>query len=321
MNDRIILLSVVVIGRNEGKQLIDCLRSVQAITPLSGDTELIYVDSASTDDSIAQAQELGVNVIALPPNLASAAAARNAGYKAAKGEFVLFLDGDMTLTPTFCLEALKQFQNPKIAVVCGHLREKPPLSSIYDKVLDLDWISPAGFVSACGGGAIIRKNVLEEVGGYDTTLIAGEEPELCLRIREKGYLVFRLDMLMTYHKLGMTSLSQYCRRAFRTGYAYAQVSRRYKDKSDPIWRWNSIHNLIKGTLLVAALPICLFAYVMFNTTVPFLLVVVVFFLLVIRSAIRIHKQSHQWTTSLFYGLHAHLQHLPMFAGQLSYFWK
>ena len=60
------------------------------------------------------------------------------------------------------------------------------------------------------------------MGGYRGDLIAGEEPELCIRMREKGWRVWRMDAEMTLHDAELKFFSQWWRRALRGGYAFAQ---------------------------------------------------------------------------------------------------
>src|SRR5580704_10854263 len=94
-------LAVVVIGRNEGERLTRCLQSVQHVTYGGFRPEIIYVDSASSDDSVVRATQAGARVIVLPPGPTTAARGRNAGWKSTEAEFVLFLDGDTILHPDF----------------------------------------------------------------------------------------------------------------------------------------------------------------------------------------------------------------------------
>ena len=54
-----------------------------------------------------------------------------------------------------------------------------------------------GAARACGGDALMRTAALAEVGGYDPNLIAGEEPELCVRLRAAGWQIYTLDREMT----------------------------------------------------------------------------------------------------------------------------
>ena len=69
---------------------------------------------------------------------------------------------------------------------------------------------------------MLRANTLEAVDGYREDLIAGEEPELCVRLRTKGWRIWRLDAEMTLHDAAMTCFSQWWRRAVRAGYSYGQ---------------------------------------------------------------------------------------------------
>ncbi len=135
-------LSVVVIGRNEGERLARCLASVAAMSPVGGPMETIYVDSASTDGSVARAARFGARVISVAPARPCAASGRNAGWKAARAPVVMFLDGDTVLAPDFAAQSLAEFDDPLIAVVWGRRREIDPGASIFNRVLDLDWIDP-----------------------------------------------------------------------------------------------------------------------------------------------------------------------------------
>src|SRR5690242_7292554 len=116
-------LSVVVIGRNEGLRLERCLRSVAGMHPVRGAIELIYVDSASTDGSAERAARLGAKVIRVAPLHPCASVGRNAGWKAATAEIILFLDGDTVLASEFVADSLHHFDDPQIAIVWGHCRE------------------------------------------------------------------------------------------------------------------------------------------------------------------------------------------------------
>ena len=68
----------------------------------------------------------------------------------------------------------------------------------------------------------MRVDALEAVGGYRDDLIAGEDPELCVRLRGAGWRIWRLDSQMTLHDAAMTRFGQWWRRTLRSGYAFAQ---------------------------------------------------------------------------------------------------
>mgnify|MGYP000039908112 CR=1 FL=1 len=306
------LLSVVVIGRNEGGRLVKCLDSVSHINIPKDRWELIYVDSGSTDGSPLFAEAFQAHILQIPAEKASAAVARNAGWKFAKGEFILFLDGDTLLDPNFVLEALPYFSDSKIAIVCGQRRELYPEHSVFNRVLDLDWIGPTGEVLSCGGDALIRQEVLQKVNGYDPSLIAGEEPDMCRRMREIGYKIIRIDKVMTRHDLNIERFSQYWRRCYRTGYAYAQVSDKFKETSDPLWLRESRHNLWKNGILVLALILCC----LYPWLIPFFILLTL--VIILRTAWQVRNKTGSLSTRLLYAIHSQFQHIPMASGQLGY---
>jgi GT2 family glycosyltransferase len=219
-------LGIVVIGRNEGQRLIDCLISLK---PHAG--RVVYVDSGSTDGSPAAAEQLGAFVVRLDMTQAfTAARARNEGVaviiaRMPNVRFVQFIDGDCELVPTWLNIALAFIaEREDIAVVCGRRRERYPESSVYNWLCDIEWNSPIGEASACGGDSLVRVDALEGVGGFLPNLMAGEEPELCARLRLRGWKVWRLDTEMTRHDAAMTRFSQWWRRAVRSGYGEAEIS-------------------------------------------------------------------------------------------------
>lgn len=218
-------IGAVVIGRNEGPRLAACFAS---LADRAG--RLVYVDSGSTDDSVALAEAAGAVVVALDTAVPfTAARARNAGLAAlADGSppaFVQFVDGDCTVDPGW-IETAHAFLalNPDIAVVCGRRREMHPEASLYNRLCDQEWDTPVGETYACGGDALMRTAAVLAVEGYRESLIAGEEPELCLRLRRAGWRIWRLDAEMTRHDAAMSRFGQWWRRARRAGYAHAEGS-------------------------------------------------------------------------------------------------
>lgn len=217
-------VGVVVIGRNEGQRLISCLAS---IGPEAG--PVVYVDSGSTDGSQDAASAHGATVIELDLNQPfTAARARNTGFAYVSGlpyppGLVQFIDGDCDLQPDWLSTARAYMQdNPSIAAVCGRRREKHPDASVYNRLIDQEWDTPIGETKACGGDAMYRTDALQAVDGFNPDLIAGEEPELCVRLRASGWKVWRLNAEMTLHDANLTRFSQWWRRNKRAGFAYAE---------------------------------------------------------------------------------------------------
>jgi glycosyltransferase involved in cell wall biosynthesis len=214
---------VVAIGRNEGERLRACLLSARRDC-----AAVVYVDSGSTDDSTELAKSLGVHIVELDLSRPfTAARARNEGFAAlVKIEpnlhSVQFIDGDCEIVDGWLSKARAELeQHPKAAVICGRRRERYPDASVYNKLCDMEWDTPIGIARACGGDALIRVAAFEQVGGYDPTVIAGEEPEMCVRLREKGWTIHRIDCEMTLHDAAMTRFAQWWKRNVRAGYAYA----------------------------------------------------------------------------------------------------
>jgi glycosyl transferase family 2 len=189
----------------------------------------VYVDSGSSDGSVAVARALGVEVIELDLRTPfSAARARNEGFRrlreiAPGAAYVQFVDGDCELVKGWLPKAVSWLdENPRAAVVCGRRRERHPDRSIYNLLCDIEWDTPVGETKACGGDALMRVEAFDAVGGFRDDLIAGEEPELCVRLRAAGWRVWRLDEDMTLHDAAMQRFYQWWKRALRSGYALAE---------------------------------------------------------------------------------------------------
>ncbi|WP_231701112.1 glycosyltransferase [Aliiruegeria sabulilitoris] len=216
-------IGIVVIGRNEGERFLACLKSLAGF-----DGPLVYVDSGSTDGSVAAARDAGASVVELDmARPFTAARARNAGLAVlvdqGKPEFVQFIDGDCQLVPGWLETASDYLATHENAVaVAGRLRECHPEKSVFNRLCDAEWKQPAGQVDAIGGIAMMRLDKVQAVGGFCETLVAGEEPELCLRLRREGGEIWRLEQDMALHDANMTRFSQWWRRSRRAGYAYAE---------------------------------------------------------------------------------------------------
>lgn len=204
-----------------------------------------------------------------------------------------------------------------MTLIWGHRRESDPHQSVYVRVMDLDWIYKAGLSEFCGGDALMRTDVLRSVGGFNDTLIAGEEPELCRRIRQQGYIILHIDVPMTLHDLAIHKFSAYWKRAFRAGHAYAEISNRFKDSDDPLWKADSRKNLVRGSLYI-----CAIIALIFSGMVPFLLPLLAcgFVAIMVRTYRQCRWKSDNQFTLWLYTLHSHFQQIPILCGQLSFYW-
>jgi glycosyltransferase involved in cell wall biosynthesis len=221
-------IGLVAIGRNEGERLRRCLQAAQREGLF-----MVYVDSGSTDGSVETARDLGARVVELVNVKFTAALARNAGLDALLSavpevKYVQFVDGDCELVEGW-IERARSFldSNSRAAVACGRRRERFPDASIYNTLCDLEWDTPVGQAQSCGGDALIRVGALREVNGYDPAVIAGEEPEMCFRLRAMGWQIHRLDAEMTLHDAAMTRFGQWWKRNVRAGHAFAEGNWRH----------------------------------------------------------------------------------------------
>lgn len=243
-------IGAVIIGRNEGARLVACLESFPTTV-----RPLIYVDSGSTDGSVAAAEALGAEVVALDMSVPfTAARARNAGLdrlvQQGAPRFVQFVDGDCRMQPGW-VETATEFlaAHPDVAVVCGRRREVRPEASIWNRLCDAEWDTPVGEAKACGGDALMRLDALRAVGGYDPTLIAGEEPELCVRLRQSGWKVWRIDHEMTLHDAALTRAGQWWKRSRRGGHAFAEGAAMHGAPPERHWVAETRRAVLWGAVL------------------------------------------------------------------------
>lgn len=256
-------VGLVVIGRNEGERLRRCLDSL-----LVPGRTLVYVDSGSTDGSVALATALGATVHALDMRQPfTAARARNEGVRhlrslAASIEYVQFVDGDCEVVAGW-LAAAKAFldRHPDVAAVCGRLRERHPERSVYNLLCDLEWNTPVGEAKASGGIVMMRLTAWDQVHGFRDDLIAGEEPELGVRLRAKGWRIWRLEAEMAWHDAAITRFGQWWTRSVRTGFAYAEGVRLHGAAPERHW----VREARKAWLWGAGIPVLVaFASVVFG---------------------------------------------------------
>jgi glycosyltransferase involved in cell wall biosynthesis len=248
-----ITFGAVAIGRNEGARLETCL------TSLSSASVVVYVDSGSIDGSVQRARQQGAEVVDLDLSVPfTAARARNAGFRRLRGiapelRYIQFIDGDCELDPAWPAHAVTFLEgHADVGAVSGRTRERWPERSIYNWLCEQEWNEPAGETRAFGGIVMVRKSAFEEVGGYRDDLIAGEEPELCVRLRAAGWRMWRLDSEMTLHDAAMMHFGQWWRRVVRSGYAFAQGAQLHGKSPERHWVWESRRAWLWGVWLPLA---------------------------------------------------------------------
>ncbi|ADH86455.1 glycosyltransferase family 2 protein [Desulfurivibrio alkaliphilus] len=312
-------LGVVVIGRNEGERLRRCFASIPASVPREA---LVYVDSGSTDGSVALAHSLGLLVVKLDMSTPfTAGRARNEGFNHLISRhpdlrFVQFIDGDCELCEGWLEAATACFgQYPRCGIAAGRTIEKYPEKSIYNLLCDLEWReAPFGRVATCGGIFMIRQGLFMQLGGFNPQVTAGEEPELCYRLRKQGWEVRRLDYPMVLHDAAMTRFSQWWKRAVRGGYSYAQgctVDEKTRTRfcfmySLRLWIWGLVLPGIILSLVLLLGPQWLWLFAVYPLQLA-------------RVALKANQRFGRWRHSLTYAIFNTIGKWPQLYGQMK-FW-
>lgn len=312
------MLGVVAIGRNEGGRLRHCLTSVAAYTPA-----VVYVDSGSTDNSLQLARALGVETVELDMSIPfTAARARNEGFDKllqlySNVEYVQFVDGDCEIAAGWLERAQRELQaHAEAAVVCGRRRERRPQMSIYNRLCDMEWDTLVGEAEACGGDALVRVAPFQKVGGYRTTLVAGEEPDLCVRLRKAGWKVLRIDAEMTLHDAAMTHFRQWWKRAVRAGHAFAECSWLHRCGPLPLWRREARSNWFWGLLVPLVMAVGI------PWTHGLSLLLVAGYLLLLHRVYRARRRrGDSPADSRLYAAFCVLGKFPQVLGQCRYHWN
>ncbi|MEQ8343187.1 MAG: glycosyltransferase [Marinovum algicola] len=264
-------VDLILIGRNEGDRLRRCLASAQGQA-----RRMVYVDSGSSDGSVAAAEAAGAEVVHLDLSRPfTAARARHQGFlhlEATGGaaEIVQFIDGDCAIAPGWIETARAALlAEPKRGLVTGWRREIAPGASIYNALAQVEWHRPAGEIRACGGDMMLRRTAYLEAGGFDARVIAAEDDELCCRLRKAGWQLLRIAEEMTQHDAAMTRFGAWWQRAVRTGHGFAQVGHLHPDyfrrERMRSWLWGLLAPVLALVGLFAApwlTALVLLAYVL-----------------------------------------------------------
>lgn len=268
-------VAAIAIGRNEGQRLAACLQSLAPQV-----TRLIYVDSGSTDDSVAIATAAGAQVVHLPTDAPfTAARARNAGFAALGPEappLVQFVDGDCAVAADWIATGAAALdRDPGIGIVTGWRTESDPDRNAFHALAELEWHRPPGDIPSCGGDMMLRSDLFRRLGGFNGAIVASEDEELCLRVRRAGLRVHRLPQVMTIHDINMTRFGQWWQRTLRSGHGFAEIGGRYPEhfrmERLRVWVYGGglpvmlVAGLVLGSWPFVALPVLGWAFNFWRT--------------------------------------------------------
>lgn len=315
-------LGIVTIGRNEGERLERCLRSVVGRADL-----VVYVDSGSNDGSVAFAKSLGVDVVELDMTVPfTMARGRNAGYRHLfqcdpELELVQFIDGDCEVVDGWLEDAADALRaREDVGVVSGRRRERHREATIYNRMIDMEWDTPVGETRAVLGDMMVKAAALRKVDGFNPTIIAAEDDEMCIRIRQAGWRVWRLDADMTIHDANLTRFGQWWKRMVRAGHGFAEgramhggpPERHFVAECRRTWFW---------TLGVPALTVVAIFF-MWWWSLPWWVgfaVLLLYPVSAVRSYQHRRPRGDRKADAAWYGLFSMISKFPTLLGMLTYY--
>ena len=208
MND---IISIVIPTKNNGDILEKCLFSIQNLECPEDRLEVIIVDGHSVDDTVGIAEKYGCKVIFEDEGRISYA--REIGVRQAKGKFIAFTDADCVVDRGWIKELIKHFKDDVAAV--GGPNITPEDDSAFAKCVGviLSFLSkPGARYGFCEEevreiyhnptcNVMYRKSVLEEVRGFNHSLVTVDDEELDYRIRENGYrILYTPDAVVCHYR-------------------------------------------------------------------------------------------------------------------------
>ena len=257
-------LSVVIISRNEERNIAGCIESVLKATEKIDACEIVLVDSASTDRTVEIASKYPIRILQLvSSHPLSPAAGFYTGFLNTDGKYIQFQCGDTILDKNWFKNALPILKKDElVAGVAGRIVQQPYNTRTAKRYVEYHKNLPVGEVTWFAGDSLFKRDVLLEVGTFNPYLLAGEEGELCYRVINKGYKLLRLPYHMSHH-LGCdkeTHLS-FIKKTFRSIMSQGQILRYSFDHRQIFW-WRfkeykfkviSIFLILSGVLSVGML--------------------------------------------------------------------
>lgn len=184
-------VSLVIPGRNCGRTIDACLGAVTRILQAPGSPllEVIFVNDGSTDDTAERAARYPVTV--LEGGGRGPGAARNLGWRAARGALIWFVDSDCTAAPDALERLLPHLDDPGVAAVSGTYGNANPHSMlacmIHEEVVQRHLAMDEEVDFLATFNVLYRRSVLEALDGFDERYLKAQDAELSFRARAAGH--------------------------------------------------------------------------------------------------------------------------------------
>ena len=242
--------SVIICSHNRSADLVETLAAVSQLDYSQGEFEILVVDNASEDNTqevVETANSQISNLRYLREERLGLSHARNTGISQASGEFIAFLDDDASPQPDWLQRLEACFAGPQVACVGGMV--KPVWQKLsgwpdwlhprligYFTVIDYPDFRPLGYPSCpAGTNVAFRRNIFAEVGYFNpqlgrtgTSLLSGEEADLCVAIEQAGYRIVYTPEAVVHHKVHENRLTRdwVLQRSYWGGVSAAILERR-----------------------------------------------------------------------------------------------
>ena len=181
-------VSLVIPGRNVEHTVGPCLQSVAGLVEAGVLDEIVFVNDGSTDDTAERIRDFPVrclNLDGLGPG-----AARNAGWQAARGSIVWFIDADCVAEPDALPLLLEHLEDPDVVAVGGSYGNMRPDSTvaclIHEEIVERHLAMPAEVDFLATFNVVFRRQALEVVSGFDERFLRAQDAELAYRLRQRG---------------------------------------------------------------------------------------------------------------------------------------
>jgi len=225
-------VSVVVPVHNEAATLDRCIDSVLSQSYPADRIEAIFIDNRSSDSSSEILLRRGKRIVVLAEGTPGAAAARNAGIRAARNDYVAFTDADCVADPDWISELVRcALEHPNADFIGGRIEALEPETlverfegTLHDQKRNIEMYPPP---SVASGNFLIGRRRLLEIGLFDESFLRGEDSELCYRaVYRHGSRFAYADKAVIYHT-NRRSRSALFRMGFSHGQSSAHLWHRY----------------------------------------------------------------------------------------------
>lgn len=238
-------VSVVVPVYNDPEGIRTTLETLTTQTLSPNRYEIIVVDNGSTDGTRSVVQEFTTSDsevrLLVERETQGSYAARNRGIDAARGELIAFIDADMSAEPDWLKRAIEAVESADADYLACEVELYPPtgresLVGKYNRLTDLDvegLLTRLHFAPTCS--LIVRRNLIDDIGGFDPRFRSSGDLEFGNRVFESGRTLHYAPHLQLYHP-ERTTLRAVMKKSYRIGRGKVELHRYYPNRYGSVLR-------------------------------------------------------------------------------------